>query len=178
MYFVTIILTIGTIATNETGRMVYLTVFGTLFILWIASSLYLSDQSIIRRVIKKQKKLYNRILPVVYKRYKLIRIVSFRDDVHRFPSFFGPRQIDSESAHFMEENRNSCPVCLCAFQNNDVIKILPCKHFFHKECIDPWFLKEATCPVCKQSLASTTSMSQSTSFINEELVKSIRRSTG
>lgn len=176
MYSHPIIFTIDTIVTNETGRMVYLTMFAVLIILWITSSIYLSDQSIIRRVINKQKKLYNRILPVVYKRYKPKLDVSYRDDVHRFPSFFGPHQIDSEVARFMEENRNSCPVCLCAFQNNDIIKILPCKHFFHKDCIDPWFLKEATCPVCKQSLASTTSMFQSTSFINEELAKSIRRS--
>ena len=86
---------------------------------------------------------------------------------------WGPRPLDSANASFLEENRDSCPICLCEFQEFDIIKMLPCKHFFHKDCVDPWFLKEGSCPVCKQSLASTTSMYQNINYINSEFVKAI-----
>lgn len=30
-----------------------------------------------------------------------------------------------------------------------MVCILTCKHFFHKNCIDPWILAHGTCPMCK-----------------------------
>ncbi|XP_014668282.1 PREDICTED: RING finger protein 150-like [Priapulus caudatus] len=44
---------------------------------------------------------------------------------------------------------DSCAVCIENFRAGDVIRILPCKHIFHKSCIDPWLLDQRTCPMCK-----------------------------
>ncbi|XP_044124596.1 E3 ubiquitin-protein ligase RNF128 [Bufo gargarizans] len=44
---------------------------------------------------------------------------------------------------------DSCAVCIDAYKANDVVRILTCNHFFHKNCIDPWLLEHRTCPMCK-----------------------------
>ncbi|KAM3910634.1 E3 ubiquitin-protein ligase RNF128 isoform 1-T1 [Leptodactylus fuscus] len=44
---------------------------------------------------------------------------------------------------------DSCAVCIEAYKANDVVRILTCNHFFHKNCIDPWLLEHRTCPMCK-----------------------------
>lgn len=31
----------------------------------------------------------------------------------------------------------------------DRVLTLPCFHMFHKNCIDDWFKKDKTCPLCK-----------------------------
>ncbi|XP_075040367.1 E3 ubiquitin-protein ligase RNF128 [Mixophyes fleayi] len=44
---------------------------------------------------------------------------------------------------------DSCAVCIETYKANDVVRILTCNHFFHKNCIDPWLLEHRTCPMCK-----------------------------
>ena len=45
---------------------------------------------------------------------------------------------------------NKCSVCLMEFQDDDNVMILPCKHYYHTNCIKEW-LKEYDykCPVCR-----------------------------
>eukprot|EP01018_Ginkgo_biloba_P006171 Gb_00508 [translate_table: standard] len=48
---------------------------------------------------------------------------------------------------------SDCPVCLCEFQAEDKLRLLPkCSHAFHIECIDTWLLSHSTCPLCRGSL--------------------------
>ncbi|KAL2332732.1 hypothetical protein Fmac_013945 [Flemingia macrophylla] len=43
-----------------------------------------------------------------------------------------------------------CCVCLSGFQPNQEVSELPCKHFFHRGCLDKWFAhKQDTCPLCR-----------------------------
>ena len=49
----------------------------------------------------------------------------------------------------LDPNEDSCVVCFDMYKAQDVIRILTCKHFFHKTCIDPWLLAHRTCPMCK-----------------------------
>ncbi|XP_068596329.1 E3 ubiquitin-protein ligase RNF130 [Brachionichthys hirsutus] len=57
---------------------------------------------------------------------------------------------------------NHCAVCIEAYQLNDVVRILPCKHVFHRLCVDPWLNEHCTCPMCKlnilKALGITTSL--------------------
>eukprot|EP00249_Psilotum_nudum_P014944 c25082_g1_i1 orf=529-2031(+) len=48
-----------------------------------------------------------------------------------------------------------CAVCLCEFQSEDRLRLLPkCSHAFHLDCIDTWLLSHSTCPLCRRSLLS------------------------
>ncbi|PSS36194.1 RING-H2 finger protein [Actinidia chinensis var. chinensis] len=48
-----------------------------------------------------------------------------------------------------------CAVCLCEFEPEDCLRLLPkCSHAFHMDCIDTWLLSHSTCPLCRASLLS------------------------
>jgi len=64
------------------------------------------------------------------------------------------RDMDEEdhSSSVIRRCNNECSICLTSFEVNDRIRILPCKHAFHKDCIDHWFQQSTLCPMCKHSL--------------------------
>ena len=39
-----------------------------------------------------------------------------------------------------------CSICLGAFEEESEVIPLACKHLFHKECIEGWFVENNTCP--------------------------------
>lgn len=51
-----------------------------------------------------------------------------------------------------------CGVCLAVIGNEEgeredvPVRVLPCNHFFHAKCVDPWLLERRKCPYCQQSL--------------------------
>ncbi|KAF6105976.1 ring finger protein 149 [Phyllostomus discolor] len=49
----------------------------------------------------------------------------------------------------IDVDAENCAVCIENFKVKDIIRILPCKHIFHRMCIDPWLLDHHTCPMCK-----------------------------
>ena len=44
-----------------------------------------------------------------------------------------------------------CSICLCSFDNGDVITELPCHvdHKFHSHCVNKWLVASTVCPLCK-----------------------------
>lgn len=42
-----------------------------------------------------------------------------------------------------------CAICIEGYRSSEVVRILPCKHVFHKSCIDPWLIEHRSCPICK-----------------------------
>lgn len=55
----------------------------------------------------------------------------------------------------LDPNEHSCVVCFDTYRPQDAVRILTCKHFFHKACIDPWLLARRTCPMCKCDILKT-----------------------
>jgi hypothetical protein len=54
-----------------------------------------------------------------------------------------------------------CSVCLYDFEENDLVRSLPCKHVFHSKCIDPWVLNhKRLCPVCKSDVVSSVNQTR------------------
>ncbi|XP_039606115.1 RING finger protein 150a isoform X2 [Polypterus senegalus] len=51
-----------------------------------------------------------------------------------------------------EPEFDNCAVCIEGYKPNDVVRILPCRHLFHKNCVDPWLQDHRTCPMCKMNI--------------------------
>ncbi|XP_051242680.1 RING finger protein 150a [Dicentrarchus labrax] len=51
-----------------------------------------------------------------------------------------------------ESDFDNCAVCIEGYKPNDVVRILPCRHIFHKHCVDPWLQDHRTCPMCKMNI--------------------------
>lgn len=46
---------------------------------------------------------------------------------------------------------DECTICLDSYVVNEGVRDLKCNHRFHKRCIDKWFKKSITCPVCRSN---------------------------
>lgn len=47
---------------------------------------------------------------------------------------------------------NSCSVCKEDFVIGNKMMDLPCKHYFHEECLMPWLNQHDSCPICRYEL--------------------------
>lgn len=45
-----------------------------------------------------------------------------------------------------------CSICLGSWEMADVIKVTPCSHAFHEECIGSWLKNARTCAICRMDL--------------------------
>ncbi|CAM9506754.1 unnamed protein product [Scytosiphon promiscuus] len=72
---------------------------------------------------------------------------------HEIDSSARQHEIDSfpvvkySEAEGLEED--SCAVCLFDYQAEDELRHLPCKHAFHKLCLDKWLATNRSCPICR-----------------------------
>ncbi|KAI4218823.1 MAG: hypothetical protein LQ349_008558 [Xanthoria aureola] len=89
------------------------------------------------------------------------------------------------------DNGLACSVCTDDFTKGQDVRVLPCNHKFHPECIDPWLLNvSGTCPMCRVDLrptgsdehphpedTTTTAAAQSQSRRNSEALASFNPAT-
>merc|ERR1712066_385373 len=51
-----------------------------------------------------------------------------------------------------------CAICVDALNPGDSVRRLSaCGHMFHQSCIDLWLLRQADCPLCKQTVSAIPS---------------------
>lgn len=50
------------------------------------------------------------------------------------------------------EARAECPICIDDLKEGDMAVLLPCKHWFHEECVVLWLKEHNTCPICRSAI--------------------------
>ncbi|KAH7078038.1 hypothetical protein BKA63DRAFT_277513 [Paraphoma chrysanthemicola] len=76
----------------------------------------------------------------------------------------------ASDANLSTEEHLGCSICTEDFEKGQDLRVLPCDHKFHPECVDPWLLNvSGTCPLCRVDLRPVTSHDSSTSHEPDEL---------
>lgn len=47
------------------------------------------------------------------------------------------------------ELKGECTICIDDLGVGDEVTVLPCKHWFHNECVSLWLRQHNTCPICR-----------------------------
>jgi hypothetical protein len=49
-----------------------------------------------------------------------------------------------------EGNECTCAICLDVFEDKELVRVLPCGHRYHDDCLIPWLTtRQSCCPLCK-----------------------------
>ena len=56
------------------------------------------------------------------------------------------------NAEEMKTHQITCHICLNDYQAEDELRVMPCKHKYHKDCLDQWLKLNSVCPICKYNI--------------------------
>lgn len=68
-----------------------------------------------------------------------------------------------------------CSVCLCSFEEGDLLRRLACGHSYHSSCLDQWLITNATCPRCRKSARINGEAARSSWFSRQGLSRMFSR---
>jgi hypothetical protein len=62
-------------------------------------------------------------------------------------------EYESENENNDENEAACCAICLEEFEPKEKVRVLPCGHKFHEDCLIPWLTeRHASCPLCKMDV--------------------------
>lgn len=68
--------------------------------------------------------------------------------VESLPTFRFKSTDDGTSSDNTTADDNGCSICISEFVDNEILRLLPCIHRFHRDCIDRWLSINRLCPTC------------------------------
>lgn len=72
----------------------------------------------------------------------------------------------NETTPPLKQNIVQCVVCICDLEEDELIRVLPCKHEFHAGCVDKWLKDNRTCPICRHEIDSEEERSAAREFVD------------
>mmetsp|Transcript_22396 Transcript_22396/g.39422 ORF Transcript_22396/g.39422 Transcript_22396/m.39422 type:complete len:414 (+) Transcript_22396:50-1291(+) len=74
-----------------------------------------------------------------------------------------------------------CVLCLETYAPEDPLRVLPCKHYFHKACIDHWFearrFRSRSCPICRGNPLAERDKDPPAADVDQEIQEADRASS-
>lgn len=85
----------------------------------------------------------------------LLFLFYLQDDTEEKQTYFLKSYL--EQLENCQDENNECFICLDNYLERKNLKVLPCSHYFHPECILEWLktTDDLVCPVCKQQIIQT-----------------------
>ena len=84
------------------------------------------------------------------------QLLDLEDNVGKVNKGLTEKQIDNlpftKYHQKISKDIDKCIICMDEFKRRERVKLLPCGHIFHNNCIKEWLLKENTCPFCKTEI--------------------------
>lgn len=81
----------------------------------------------------------------------------------------------NQHQHPTTSSLDNCPICQDELKDPESIRILPCAHKFHNDCIQKWIEMRNLCPLCKQ-VADTAQPVRELSNDNRDLTQQMIQS--
>jgi len=74
------------------------------------------------------------------------------DCLPSYPFKENPTKDSAGRSSSIESLMERCSICLEEYNHGEILRILPCFHQYHKDCIDVALSNRASCPICKLSI--------------------------
>ncbi|KAJ8250023.1 hypothetical protein COCON_G00232390 [Conger conger] len=56
--------------------------------------------------------------------------------------------------------KTECQICFSTYTEGDELRMLPCLHDYHVQCIDRWLKESSTCPICRGDVSDGGSLKE------------------
>jgi len=64
------------------------------------------------------------------------------------------------------EGKAECTICIDDLSKGDEVLVLPCKHWFHNDCVIYWLRQHNTCPICRTPIEARGAAGRTNSSSN------------
>lgn len=79
-----------------------------------------------------------------------IEIVDYLTNIEYKPELKTIKYADFKETDNPYIDNDTCVICFDDYENETIISILQCNHFYCDVCINKWFENNNTCPVCRK----------------------------
>ena len=84
------------------------------------------------------------------------QLLQLEDNMGNVNKGLSKKQIENLPNVYYDKDKYSenyqCIICMEEFEKKEKVKLLPCGHIFHDNCIKEWLLKQKSCPFCKSEI--------------------------
>ncbi|KAI9706972.1 MAG: hypothetical protein M1820_004559 [Bogoriella megaspora] len=97
----------------------------------------------------------------VYSQEAFDRVMSQLMEQHSTGTAPGPASAEAigalpqkkvDKAMLDDQGKAECSICMDEVTLDDTVRVLPCKHWFHPDCIEAWLKEHDTCPHCREGI--------------------------